>query len=81
LINLIYLSGSLNNPSYALISSSGDSNSNVDVDDSDDEEETRIVSVVMVLNSGEFDGLLGMREDSVMTSMNSLSVILVVGEQ
>ena len=69
LTNLIYSSGALKSSSYRLMRSSGDSV--LSLDDLDDDE-TITVSVTIVVNSEELEGLFERREDSVIISVNSL---------
>ena len=65
----MYSSGALKSLSYCLMRSSGDFVSFLsDLDD----DETITVSVTIVVNSEELEGLVERREDSVIMSVNSL---------
>ena len=76
LTKLLYCSGSSKVSSYNLMRFSGLMLFSMKVDSEDDESDvTRTASVVTIVYSGALDEVLGINEDSVMTSTKLLLVV------
>ena len=76
LTKLLYCLGSLKVSSYNLMRFSGLMLFSMKVDSEDDESDvTKTASVVTIVYSGALDEVLGINEDSVMTSTKLLLVV------
>ena len=71
----LYCSGSSKVSSYNLTRSSGEILFSMVIESDDESDETKMVSVVMVVNLEDWDEELGIRDDSVMTSVKLLSMV------